>query len=272
MFFSFTADHLQGTLVIILSPFKNKLLLGCEELSQLFIYSNKGLYLSNITTTDDNTPLWDATWTPSGNIAYTKRKDGELVVMTESAEIIIKHTQMIKPRYFGVSNDIIYIADLHKGVYQSTDDGISWSLVFKSTAGRECEHVIKVIIGDDFWTLESDSTNKRHLRLYSVDRRHSKGLVAWMDINVPTTDDKDIDLLTSMLSLDSNMNIFLSDFNNKAVHVFSANGQYHRQLLSSDHMKNSPTRLAVDKDRQLLYVGQENGVIEVFQLTYGVRG
>ena len=269
--FNFTADHLQGAYVKILSVFKNKLLLGGEDFSQLFIYSNEGVYLSNITTTDDNITLWDATWTPSGNIVYTKFNCGELVVMTESAEIIIKHTQMTKPWYFSVSDDIIYLTDLDEGVYQSTDDGISWSLVFKTTAGWDCEHVIKAItdLSDDYWTLESDDKYKRHLSVYSVDRRLSNGNVTWRNINLPKTNGKNIELFNSRLSLDSSMNIFLSDLDNKAVHVFSANGKYHRQLLSSKHIKDKPTRIAVDKERQLLYVGQQSGVVEVFTLTYG---
>ena len=63
-------------------------------------------------------------------------------------------------------------------------------------------------------------------------------------------------------------NIFLSDCNNNAVHVFSVNGQYHCQLLSSLHIKNKPSSQAVDKERQLLYVGQDNSVVGVFKLNY----
>ena len=159
-------------------------------------------------------------------------------------------------------------------MYQSTDDGVSWSLVFKSTDGWYCWEVIKVTTdhSDDFWTLEHSDNNNYHLRVYSVDRRRSDGNVTWKDINVPTTDGKHIDLSCSGLSYDGNMNIFLSDFENKAIHVLSVNGQYHCQLLSSHHFKNKPCRLAVDKDRLLLYVGQVEGIVGVFKLTYGDRG
>ena len=255
--------------------FNDKLLVSCIYLSQLFIYSREGRHLSTIAT-NNNDKLLDATWTPRGNIVYTTYLSNKVVVMSESGKVITTHTQMTDPRYLSVSNDdIIYLADSKTGVYQSTDDGVSWSLVFKSTDGRHCWQVIKVTTdhSDEFWTLEYNSDNyNNHLRVYSVDRRRSDDNVTWRDINVPTTDGKDIDLSFSRLSCDGNVNIFLSDYDNKAVHVLSVNGQYHCQLLSSHHIKNTPHRLAVDKERQLLYVGQWGSVVGVFKLTYGEGG
>ena len=126
---------------------------------------------------------------------------------------------------------------------------------------------------DDFWTLETSDNYNNNLRVYSVDRRCSDGNVTWRDINVTTTNGKHINLsLNSGLSYDDNMNIFLSDSRNNAVHVFSVNGQCHCLLLSSHHFENKPYRLAVDKERQLLYVGQGDSVVRVFKLTYGKRG
>ena len=267
---NFTVDQLKGWWFDILSVFNNKLLVSGYGLSQLFIYSCEGRHLS-IITTNDNDKLCDATWTPRGNIVYTTWDSNKLVVMSESGEVIATHTRMTKPRYLSVSSDdIIYLADYRTGVYQSTDDGVSWSLVFKSTDGWYCIQVIKVTTdhSDDFWTLEESDNDSYHLGVYSVDRRRSDGNVTWRDINVPTTDGKHINLShSSRLSYDGNVNIFLSDYHNKAVHVLSVNGQYHCQLLSSHHIKNKPWRLAVDKKRQLLYVGQEGSVVCVFELT-----
>ena len=253
--------------------FNDKLLVSGGGLSQLFIYSREGRHLSTITT-NDNDQLRDATWTPRGNIVYTTWFSNRVVVMSESGKVITTHTQMTEPRCLSVSyDDIIYLADLETGVYQSTDDGVSWSLVFKSTNRQHCKQVIKVTTdhSDDFWTPEDIGINY-HLRVYSVDRRLSDDKVTWRDIYVPTTDGKHIDLSYSSLSYDGNMNIFLSDRYNKAVHVFSVNDEYHCQLLSSHHIKNDPYRLAVDKKLQLLYVGQGYGVVGVFKLTYGDGG
>ena len=213
-------------------------------------------------------------WTPRGNIVYTAYGSNKVVVMSEFGKVITTHSQMIRPLRLSISyDDIIYLVDYETGVYQSTDDGVSWSLVFKSTDGWHCYHVIKVTTekSDDFWTLE-ESDKTYHLRVYSVDRR-CDGNVTWRDINVSTTDGKHLDLsFFSSLSYDGNMNIFLNDYHNKAVHVLSVNGQYHCQLLSSHHIKSKPLRLAVDKKRQLLYVGQGEGVVGVFKVTYGDGG
>ena len=254
--------------------FNDKLLVSCDFFSQLFIYSREGRHLSTITT-NNNDKLYDATWTPRGNIVYTTQLSNKVVMMSESGKVITTHTQMTEPRYLSVSYDnIIYLAVLKTGVYQSTDDGVSWSLVFKSTDEWHCWQVIKVTTdhSDDFWTLEKSNNDKYHLRVYSVDRRLSDGNVTWRDIYVPTTDGKHINLRYSRLSYDGNMNIFLSDRDNKVVHVFSENGQYHCQLLSSHHIEKKPWRLAIDKERQLLYIGQSGGVVGVFELTYGDGG
>ena len=270
---NFTVDQLKVSYATILSVFNDKLLVSVNGHSQLFIYSREGRHLSTITI-NNNDKLWDTTWTPRGNIVYTTFSN-KVVVMSESGKVITTHTQMTKPRYLSVSNDdIIYLADLETGVYQSTDDGVSWSLVFKSTDGWHCWQVIKVTTdhSDDFWTLEQSVNKNWHLRVYSVDRKRSDGNVTWRDINVTTTDGKHINLSNSSLSYDGNMNIFLSDWDNKAVHVLSLNGQYHCPLLSSHHFKSEPCRLAVDKERQLLYVGQMVGVVGVFKLTYGDGG
>ena len=271
---NFAVDQLEDCGVNILLVFNDKLLVSRYGLSQLFIYSREGRHLSTITTNNYD-ELWDATWTPHGNIVYTTcDNSNKVVVMSKSGEVITTHTQMASPRYLSVSNDdIIYLADSQTGVYQSTDDGVSWSLVFKSTDGWHCYHVIKVTTdhSDDFWTLEYSDINYWHLRVYSVDRRRSDGKLTWRDINVIITDGENIDLSGYIrLLYDGNMNIFLSDYHNKAVHVLSVNG--HCQLLSSHHFKNKPHILAVGKERQSLYIGQDGGVVGVFKLTYGDGG
>ena len=164
-------------------------------------------------------------WTPRGNIVYTTYRNNKVVVMSESGKVITTH-KTTSPQCLSVSND----------------DGVSWSLVFKSTVGWHCKQVIKVTTdhSDDFWTLEYGGIDNYHLGVYSVDRRRSNGNVTWRDINVPITDGKHINLSFSSLSYDGNMNIFFSDYDNKAVHVLSVNGQYHCLLLSSHHIKNMP--------------------------------
>ena len=266
---NFSLVHSGLVYVDILSIFDDKLLISYDNLAELFIYNREGRHLSTIKT-NNNDKLYDATWTPRGSIVYTSRSKN-VVVMSESGKVITTHTQMTEPRFLSVLYDnTIYLADWKTGVYQSTDDGISWSLVFTSTDGWHCLQVIKVTTdhSDDFWTLE-ESNGNRHLRVYSVNKRLSDGNVTWREINVPKTDDKHINLLWCRLSYDGNMNIFLVDWDNKAVHVLLINGQYLCQLLSPHNLKKRPCRLAIDQKRQVLYVGQDNCEVEAFKLTYG---
>ena len=270
---NFTVDQLEGRGATILSLFNDKLLVRGYPLDQLFIYSREGRRLSTVTTVN-NDKLFDASWTPRGNIVYTTYDSNKVVVISESGQVITTHTQMTSPHRLSVSNDdIIYLVDYATGVYQSTDDGVSWSLVFKPADGRQCWQVIKVTTdsSDDFWTLEKNG-NSDTLCAYSVDRGCSDGNVTRRDINVTTADGQHINLSYSRLSYDGNMNIFLSDYYNKAVNVFTVNGQYHCQLLSSHHIKNSPYKLALDKEHKLLSVGQRESVVGVFELKYGEEG
>ena len=263
---NFIVGQLKSKSVNTLSVFNDKLLITCYPLSQLFIYSREGRHLSTISINDDD-KLYDAIWTPRGNIVYTTCDSKKVVVMSEFGKVIATHTQMIGPRYFSVSkDDNIYLADWDTGVYESNDDGVSWNLVFKSTDGWHCLQVVKVIAdhSDDFWTMEWRN-NQWHLRVYSVDKKRFD--VKVKDINVTTTDGKYLDLTGSGLSYDGYMNIFLSDYHHKAVHVLSVNDQHHCKILASYHTKNIPERLSVDLERQLLYVGQLYGVVEVFKLT-----
>ena len=257
-----------------MSLFNDKLLVSCHSLSNLFIYSREGLNLSTITINEDEN-LLDATWTPRGKIVYSTYNTSKVVVVAESGQVIIIHTQMAGPRCFSVSNnDIIYLADLMTGVYQSTDDGLSWSQVFNSSDGWHCEQVIQVITNHsyDFWTVE-EKGYMYHLRVYSVDRKRYFGNVTWRDINIPTINNTSIDLFPNLLAYDGNMNIFLIYSEYRAVHVLSVNSHFYSQLLSSHHFNNEdinePRTLAVDKKRQLLYVGYLWGVVGVFKLIYG---
>ena len=198
---------------------------------------------------------------------YTTRRN-KVVIMSESGTIMAVNTQMTLSLCLHVTNDrTIFFADPTKGLYQSTDDGVSWDLI-KQTYGWQCEQVVKVTFGhsDDFWTLGTSGDNNYRLRVYSWDRRRSDSNMTFRDINVITTNGKHVNLADSELSCYCAMNIFLSDYHSKAVHVFLVNGQYYCQLLS---MENEPHRLAVDVEHKLLYVGQKNGVVDVFKLTYG---
>ena len=98
------------------------------------------------------------------------------------------------------------------------------------------------------------------MRVHNKEGRSSNNKVTWRDTNVTKTDGKRTDLSeSSSLSYDGNMNIFLSDYFYKTIRVFSVNGQFYCQLLSLHHIKKEQCRLALNEERQLLFVGQKKG-------------
>ena len=127
LLFNFTIPQLTGFGIHILSVFNDKLLVGTSHHSYLFIYSCNGLLFSNNIINETNS-LCDATWTPHGNIIYTIFDNDIVVVMSVSGEVITTYTQITNPRYLSVSNDdIVYLTASETNVYQSADDGVSWS-------------------------------------------------------------------------------------------------------------------------------------------------
>ena len=261
---------------------KDKLLFGRAGQSQLFVYDHvTGQYLSTIPTIGNYEP-YDALWTPTGNIVYTtlpvgvhialnnsNKKKGRVVYhLFESGAA--KDVEMTRPSLLSISDEgedkpkKIYLADYNDGVFESTNDGVKWNLIFKPTDEWHCWQVIKVKNdekNDVFWTLERRG-DKRRLRVYI---RNSDKDFTEKNISLTTIDGKHINLSKSSLAYDGNRKIFLSERDNKAVHVLSVDGHYKRQLLSSHDIKNEPWRLAVYGES--LYVGQYDGVVEEFPLT-----
>ena len=253
--------------------FNENLLVGSSALSIFFICSREGSHLATINFSDRYLAV-DATWTPRGNIIYTTTAlNVKMVLMSQSAEIIAIDEPTRFPRFVSVSNDeIIYLTDYNADVYQSTNEGVSWSLVFSSPDYYLIREVIKVTFenSDELWFLEEQKDEISHLRAYSTDRSLSKGDILWRYINVTTIDNKKINFSSSRFSNDGNMNIFLNDKDGKTVQLLPVNGPHCCQLQPlNHHFESEPHRVAVDKKRQLLYVGQMGGVIGVFKLTYG---
>ena len=274
--------------------FDDKLLVGIVGGITHLLVITGSLDRSVIQVNKDELPL-DAIWTPHGNIACVTMNNADfsvkVVVMSESGKVIVTHNEMKKAGHFSVSNDeIIYFADSLTGVYMSNDDGINWSIILKPPAEYSILQAIKVTTDhiNDYWLLSQeigypDQTflhivNRRHidgvierdLIVPTEDRTRSRSNVTWKYINVATTDGTKIELTDSMLLFDGNMNIFLNEFEYQNVHVFLANGQYHCQLLSSLDIDKEAMTIALHRKRQLLYVGQRNGVVKVYKLKYGL--
>ena len=287
LLFSFTASQLETWNVQIMSVFNGLVLVSRPRSPQLFIYSWDGRYLSNVTI-DYNDALRDAIWTPRGNIAYTSQhfnSSGRVVVMTASGrDILNSHSSLSCPLWLSAFNDTVYLINCGGNVRHSPDDGASWILLFESIDEWHCHKLVlsSTELTNDLWMLESrnptqDELNRvnvllRNIRIHSFTKtlKYNRYLSS-RNITVNSTSvGKQIDLMLSDLTYDGGLTIFLSDYTNKAIHLFSVNGQYHCQLLSSTHYRFLPTRIEVDRERRLLYVGHFNGLFNVFSLSYDV--
>ena len=275
LMFNFTVNQLnKEDDISVLSMFEDKLLIGTKLNFHLFVYNQEGHQISSFTVNDSD-GLWDAKRTNQGKIIFTTFANKKLyykyLVTSETSNISTASFIQPTTMYLRVSDVIFNMAYWQTDEYQPADDSVSCALIFHFTKnGPFCWQVMKVTIAnsDDFWTVERNTYFDFRLRVYSVDTRRLVNNVSWKNISTTMVDKTKIDLTASSLSYDGSMNIFLSDYNNKVIHVFLVNGQYHGQLLASSHIKNKPLRLLVDKTRQLLYVGESNNIIEIFSLIY----
>ena len=242
-------------------------LAGHYNLTELYIYNWDGTQISTVKVGNE---LWDASWTPGGNIMYTtcKFNCGRVVLITKSGSFL-KSCPMKQPRCLTVLNNDVYLADSATGVYQSKDDGNTWDQVIQSCGGWHCWQVIKVttVDSDDYWTLEKHDDDSWHIRVYYVNRKRADCNVTWK--NLSSINAENVSLSWSRLAFDGiSNNIFLSDYDNCLIHVFSVDGQYLKQLPLSKQIYYQPYRLTMDKDYPYLYVGQCHGIVDVLKITY----
>ena len=265
---NFTLKLTNGRLVNVLSvSSEGQLLVGQCWDRQLHVYSADCCHVTSIKL-PDNDKVCDAVWTRRGNIVYSEYDRGKVVTMSRSGDVI-QQTNVSQPRYLSVSTDgAIYLVSYDTSVYQSTDDGLTWSRMFNVTDGWDCEQVIKVSTDGDtdvMWTLV-ESAEARHLQVYKVEKRRVVGGgVTWRNITVPSHVTVSVH---SKLVYDGHTSIFVTDKSNRAVHVWSVSGQYDRQLVSPQQLTSDPHSVAVDTQRHVMYVGVEKGTVSVFELTY----
>lgn len=263
------------------------LIVSTQRSNQLYIVSADGINVTTIRIPLGNA-MHDAVWTPRGNIAVTTEtgEQGDVIILTQAGDLIARN-HMMQPQYLSRSNanaedDIIYLNDIRRGMYQSIDDGETWSLVFSAPDSWRCKHAVRVVSSEndkaktrDFVTIEYKSSTWR-MRVYTVNDNNANRLT-WRNVTMPTSI-IDFKLGTSKLGCDNHGNFFVTDLQNRAVHMWSSTSVaglyvYNRQLLSqhSFSLENTPVCVTLFKqsNRVILYVGLLSyGEVSLFTLLY----
>ena len=271
--FNFTIAQLFGNSVDILSVFNDKLLIGKKYVPSLYIYSAYGLYFSTISMPDElSRDLWHATWTPNGNIAYTTRYGRKVGIINPQSGRVISTYDVVGPNQLSVANGVVYfVTDVVPCIFKTTDEGNNWSTVVTLKSTRTTISQLIALSSEEFWTLE-ESGGSETLRVYRLNTTRYDVIVEVKDIQLLSNDDKPMNVCVSTqdrLAYDGGRNMFLSDYSNNTIHTLSVDGRYRSQILSSNHIKNTPHSLAVNREKKLLYVGQSFGVVGIFNLVYG---
>ena len=281
LLFKFAVDQLEigAANNYLISAFNSTLVLSYVASKILLLYSWQGQNLTEISLESE---LRDVTWTLTGNIVCAVESH-HIVRMSLFGKISFRFKIAGILNRFSLSNDgNIYITVRELGVYQSTNDGITWTLLFQSANQWYCIESVKLTtkLSENFWITQYNKTKKdslydsyigkqARLRVYSLSRSSFDSYFKWRDIQLPEKHCAHVDFSRSKMSQDNFMNIFIGDQNNNAIHVVSVNGQYRCEVVTSfDINANSLLGLTVERDRRLLYVGLSNGVILVYNLTY----
>ena len=239
----------------------NKILIGELYCTELFLYDVNGKFLSTLKL---GARVFDATFTPNGNIICSKMHNSEVIVMSEDGEIVhSKHLQ--SPRCISVSADgIVFVTDAGIGVFQSRDNGCTWSCVFNvTTSSWNCWQTIKIRNdqGEAHWLLEVQD------EVYRIRERTKCGdqiIIRSLAMKIPNG--TDVSKTCTRMVYNDDRSILLLDTKNSSVHSFSVNNcQHEKQLLGSNDITR-PTMQAIDNKNKLLYIGQEDGTLKILKL------
>ncbi len=176
-----------------------------------------------------------------------------------------------------VSDNAMYVSN-GTAVYQSTDDGVTWTHVFDISEFSEwkCRQALKVANKDekkrdtdDFWLVEKEGTKDHYqLRRFNVDSRNSH--VTLLNVTIPAmlSDCVQYGLHEKKIAYDGNWTIFVPC--SASVHTWLVTGQYDRQLVSLATFTDNNEALCVAPDiaNHILYVGQKHGGVIAYNLLY----
>ena len=249
--------------ITMLAVKNNKILVGEPNCTELFIYDDKGKLLNTIKV---GTIVCDAAFAPNGNIICSTPTLG-LLVMSEDGKVM-QQKFLTSPRDISVSSDgEVFVTDSSEGVFQSSDNGNTWCLIFGVSISSWMSWQTLKLRNDQgeivYWTLEV-LQNENNCRI--IERALSGDLIATRLLSMKIANGTDISKSYTRMVYNEDHSVLLIDTKNSSVHSFSVNNyQYEKQLFGKNEI-NRPTMHAINKKSNLLYIGQEDGTLKIFKL------
>ena len=267
-----TIGPMKNECVNILSFHEDKLLAGCAELNELFIYDlDTESLLMTIKLPKSCDKLCDAVWSFDCNIFCTCDKQTFLLLGGE----VIKVDSLIDPRCLYVNQSHVLLADYVNGIFVWRREYKDWinSSVYNKNNGDYHPWQVLLIEGTEnilytrnavFLCVEFDS--KKQCRLQKYVFSAYKGIEETKTIILKTNRNKILDVSKTSIAVDAYCGIFVADCTTNGVYLFSLDGEFKCQLLSDTDGLNRPCKIALYTERKLLYIGQQNGEVHVFQM------
>ena len=194
-------------------------------------------------------------------IALTKNN---ILVISESGEII-KTVQSIHSSSVSITkNGIIYLANFMNGVYQSIDNGFTWEHVFKTV--EYCNHVIKIENRSVFWIKEHSVNSTYTVRLYKADQDSlNRRKITRITVILPETVQQNEYQRNAMdLAYDGDISVFLYEHLDGFIYLYDANGQYLKQLAKLE----AGMCIVADTQLKLIYSQKGKCAVNVYKLVY----
>jgi hypothetical protein len=252
------------------------LLASCTQCKHIFIRapdSTNAAFteVSLSSVLDADAQLVDVSWTMLDGIVLTttgkKSKIISLQLQLPAGDLSNSYYELTTPSPRMISladNDgYSYFADTKKGVYRSIDGGMEWKFVFNSSDKAAIWQVVQVANGE-YWSLV-ELAHTYYLRAYS--KSSGQNDYHWHTIDIPSSASFQLDERCK-LAYNSRTDVVLLSDGESRIHVFNVTERkYRASLLSPIQLGNKvPRSLAVDVERQVLYVGQGRGLIRGFTL------
>ena len=197
--------------------------------------------------------------------------ENKKILITSMTGELIK--TILIPGSFHISitkNGVLYLANVRYGVYQSTVNGFTWELVFKTV--ERCDRVIKVEHtlaknSSVFWTLEYKE-EFCSVQIYTIDHNSTARNVSWVHVTPPET--MQTDALNSIIDLlyDGCISIMMCIKSDHSIHLFNVDGEYCKRLLKLVDVKIYGAAFVVDYDLKLIFIRQKRCEVTVYKLVY----